>query len=106
MRSERHRKPSIFSAYLDELKVTLSSLIGNVGQMWVPLLTVLAYHTAIIVGILSQKVLRAVVAVDVDFSQCIVSGSLFTAFTNLRLQPGKQQFEPLKNVDTVKILKL
>lgn len=79
------------AAHLDELKVTLSPLIGNAGQMWVPLLTVAAHHPAVIVSIFSQEALRAVVAVDVDLGKSIVSGRFFTAFLTPGLQPGKQQ---------------
>lgn len=41
------------SAYLYELKITLPSLISNTGQVGVPLLTVFAYNTAVIEGVLT-----------------------------------------------------
>lgn len=91
-----HGQLSTSATHLDELKVTLPPLIGDTGQMGVSLLTVAAHHAAVIVGILSQEALGAVVAVNVDFSQCIVSGRLLAAFLNPGLQPGKQQLEPLK----------
>lgn len=80
---------SISAAHLNELKVTLPPLIGNTGQMWVSLLTIPAHHAAVIVGILSQEALGVVVAVNVDFGQCIVDGRLLTAFMNPGLQPGE-----------------
>lgn len=51
---------------IDEFLVTLSSLVGHAGQVGVPLLTVLAHHAAVVVGVLTQEALRVVVAVDVD----------------------------------------
>lgn len=53
---------------MDELLVTLPSLISHTGQMGVPLLAILAHNTAVIVGVLSEEALRVVVAVDVDLS--------------------------------------
>lgn len=53
---------------MDELLVTLPSLISHTSQMGVPLLAVLANHAAVIVWVFSEEALRVVVAVDVDLS--------------------------------------
>lgn len=81
---------SISAAHLDELKVTLPPLPGKAGQMWVPLLRVLAHHKAVVVGILSQEALGAA-AVNADLGERTVSGRLLTAFMAPGLQPEKQQ---------------
>lgn len=80
--------------YIDQLQITLSTLVGHTGQMRVPLLTVLANNTTVIVGILTQEPLWVVVAVNVYLGQCIVSGRLLTALVNSRFQPGQKQLQP------------
>lgn len=74
------QKENTTDPYIDQLLVTLSSLVGNTGQMGVSLLTVLSNHTAVVVWVLSQETFWVVVAVDVDLCQSIMSGGFFTAF--------------------------
>lgn len=74
--------------------VALSSLISHTSQMGVPLFTVLAHHTAVIVWVLSEESLRVIVAVDVDLSQGIVGSRFFTSLMNTGFQPGQQQLQP------------
>lgn len=78
---------------MDELLVTLSSLISHTGQMGVPLLAVLAHHATIIIGVLSEEALRVVVAVDVDLSQGIMGSRFLTALVDTGLQPRKKQLQ-------------
>lgn len=78
---------------MDQLLVTLSSFISHTGQVGVPFLTVLAHHTAVVIGVLPQEAFRVVVAVDVDLGQGVVGGGLFAAFMNTSLQPGQQQLQ-------------
>lgn len=61
--------------------------------MGVSFLTVLAHHTAVVVGVLPQEALRVVVAVYVDLGQGVVGGRLLATFMNTSLQPGKQQLQ-------------
>lgn len=82
--------------YINQLLVTLSSLVGYASQVGVSLFTVLSYHAAVIVRILPQETLRIVVAVDVDLGQSIMGGGLLTAFVDARLQPRQQQFQSVR----------
>ena len=82
---------------IDEFLVTLSSLVGHTGQVGVPLLTVLAHHAAIVVGVLTQEALRVVVTVDVDLGQGIVGSGLLTALMDTGLQPGQEKLQPEEN---------
>lgn len=61
--------------------------------MGISLLTVLAHHTAVVVGVLSQEPLRVVVAVNVDLGQGVVGCRLLTTFMNTSLQPRQQQLQ-------------
>lgn len=78
---------------IDEFLVTLSSLVGHAGQVGVPLLTVLAHHAAVVVGVLTQEALRVVVTVDVDLGQGIVGSWLLTALMDTGLQPRQEQLQ-------------
>lgn len=69
-------------SYMDQLLVTLPSFISYTGQVGVPFLTVLAHHTAVIIGVLPQEAFRVVVAVNVDLGKGVVGGRLFAAFMN------------------------
>lgn len=82
--------------HVDQLLVTLSSFVGNAGQVRVPLFTVLSDHAAVVVRVLTQETLGVVVAVDVDLGQCIVGGRLLAAFVDARLQPRQQQLQPVR----------
>jgi hypothetical protein len=82
-------KPTEFScihAYLDEVFVALSPLVGNAGQMGVPLLTVATNHTAIVELVLAKVALRIVVTVDVDLGEGVVGGRLLYSFMDTRLK--------------------
>lgn len=79
---------------MDQFLVTLSSFVGHTGQVGVSLLTVLAHHAAVVVGVLPQETLGVVVAVNVDLGQGIVGSRLLTTFVNTSLQPGQQQLQP------------
>jgi len=67
---------------MNQLLVTLSSLVGHAGQVGVSLLAVLAHHAAVVEGVLPQEALGVVVAVDVDLGQGVVGGGLFATFMN------------------------
>lgn len=86
---------------MDELLVTLSSLISHTGQMGVPLLAVLAHHTAVIEGVFSEEALRVVVAVDVNLSQSIMGSRFLTALVNASLQPRQKQLQSVIQIKTV-----
>lgn len=86
-------------AHIDQLLVTLSSLISYTCQMGVSLLTVLSHHTAVIVRVFPQEAFRVVVAVNVDLGQSIVGCWLFTAFMDTRLEPGQEQLQPARTAD-------
>lgn len=73
--------------YIDELLVTLSSLICHTGQVRVSLLAVLSHHTAVIVRVFPQEAFGVVIAVDVDLCQGIMGSRFFTTFVDTRLQP-------------------
>lgn len=81
--------------------VTLSSLISHTGQMGVPLLAVLAHHTAVIEGVFSEEALRVVVAVDVNLSQSIMGSRFLTALVNAGLQPRQKQLQSVIQIKTV-----
>lgn len=85
---------SYFPTHINEFLVTLSSLVGHAGQVGVPLLTVLAHHAAVVVGVLTQEALRVVVTVDVDLGQGIVGSRLLTALVDTGLQPGQEKLQP------------
>lgn len=72
-------------SYVNQLLVTLSSFVSHAGQVGVSFLTVLAHHAAVVIGVLPQKALGVVVAVDVDLGQGVVGGGLFAAFMNTSL---------------------
>lgn len=72
-------------SYVNQLLVTLSSFVSHAGQVGVSFLTVLSHHAAVVVGVLPQKALGVVVAVDVDLGQRVVGGGLFAAFMNTSL---------------------
>lgn len=57
-------------------------LISNAGQMRVPLFTIFANYTAVIVRILTKEPLWIIITVNVDFGQGIMSRRFFTAFMN------------------------
>lgn len=78
---------------MNQLLVTLSSLIRHTGQVGVSFLTVLAHHAAVVKGVLPQKAFGVVVAVDVDLGQGVVGGGLLAALVNASLQPGQQQLQ-------------
>lgn len=86
---------------MDELLVTLSSLVSHTGQMGIPLLAVLAHHAAVIEGVLSEEALRVVVAVDVDLSQCIMGSRFLTALVDTSLQPRQKQLQSVKEIKIV-----
>lgn len=86
---------------MDELLVTLSSLISHAGQMGVPLLAVLAHHATIIIGVLSEEALRVVVAVDVDLSQGIMGSRFLTALMDTGLQPRQKKLQSVKEIKIV-----
>lgn len=86
---------------MDELLVTLPSLISHTGQMGVPLLAVLAHYTTVIVGVLSEEALRVVVAVDVDLSQGIMCSRFLTALVDAGLQPRQKQLQSVIQIKTV-----
>lgn len=67
---------------MDQLLVALPSFVSHAGQVGVALLAVLAHHTAVVVGVLPQKALGVVVAVDVDLGQGVVGGGLFAALVD------------------------
>lgn len=69
-------------ANLYEFQITLPPLISNAGQMRVPLFTIFANYTAVIVRILTKEALWIIITVNVDFGQSIVSCRFFTAFMN------------------------
>lgn len=73
---------SYTSTHINELLVTLATLISHTSQMRVSLLAVFAHHTAVIEWILTEKALRVVVTVNVDFSQSIMSCGFLTAFVD------------------------
>lgn len=72
-------------SYMDQLLVTLSSLVGHAGQVGVSLLAVLAHHPAVVEGVLPQEALGVVVAVDVDLGQGVVGGGLLAALVDASL---------------------
>lgn len=78
---------------MNQLLVTLSSFIGDTGQVGVSFLTILAHHAAVVVGVLPQETLRVVVAVDVDLGQGVVGGRLLATFMDTSLQPRQQQLQ-------------
>lgn len=80
--------------HINKLQIALATLISHTRQMRVSLLTILPHHTAVIVGILAQKPFGIVVAVNVDFSQCIVRSWFLTAFVNSGFQPRKEELQP------------
>lgn len=69
----------------DELQIALSSLISYTGQMRISLLTVFANDSAVVERVLLQEALRCVVAINVDFGQCIVGSWLLTTFMDTGL---------------------
>lgn len=78
---------------MNQLLVTLSSFIGDAGQVGVSFLTILAHHAAVVVGVLPKEALWVVVAVDVDLGQGVVGSRLLATFMNTSLQPGQQQLQ-------------
>lgn len=58
--------------------------------MGVSLFAVLSNYTAVVEWIFSQETFWVVVAVNVDLCQSVVSGGLFAAFVDPRLQPREQ----------------
>ena len=62
--------------HLDELVIALSPLVGNAGEMGVPLLAVPSHYPAVVELVLTQESLRVVVAVDVDLRKGVVRGRL------------------------------
>ena len=73
-------------AHLDEVFVTLSPLVGDTGQVGVPLLTVATNHAAVIELVLAEVALWVVVAVDVDLGEGIVSGRLLHSLMDTGLK--------------------
>lgn len=81
--------------------IAVAPLIGNTGQVGVPLLRVLAHHQGIIVGVGSQEVLWVVVAVYNDLAQSIVHVRVMTALTHQVLQEGVQQLQPASSCQCI-----
>lgn len=73
--------------HFDELQITLSSLVGYTCQVRVSLLAVFSNDGAVIERVLLQEALRRVVAVNVNFGQCIVGSWLLTPLVDTGLQP-------------------
>ena len=67
---------------MNQFLVTLSSFVGHTGEVGVSLLTVLAHHAAVVVGVLPQEALGVVVAVDVDLGQGVVGSRLLATFVD------------------------
>lgn len=78
--------------HMNKLQITLPTLISHTCQMWISLFTVLSHDTAIIIGVLTQKPLRVIVTVDVDFGQCVVCSWLLTTLMNSGFQPRQEKF--------------
>ena len=76
-----------------QVPVTVAPLVGHAGQMGVPLLTVLAHHLAVVVGVLLEEPLCIVVPIDVDLGEGVVGGGLDAALVHARLQPGHDELE-------------
>lgn len=68
--------------HIDQLLVTLSSLVRHTGQVGVSLLAVLSYHTAVVVRVFPQEAFRVVVAVNVDLCQSVMGRGLLAAFVD------------------------
>lgn len=80
--------------HINKLQIALATLISHARQVRVSLLTILPHHAAVVVGVLTQKPFGIVVAVDVDFSQCVVCSWLLAAFVDPGFQPRKQELQP------------
>jgi hypothetical protein len=74
-----------------ERLVTLTPLVGDVGEVRVPRFTVSTDHEAVVELVRLQKVLRTVVDVYVNLSDCVEKVSIFTAFVHTSLQPRKKE---------------
>lgn len=76
--------------HLDELLVALSprSLVGGEGEIWVPLLAVLADDLGVVVLVVDEEALWVLVDVDVDLSQCVVEGRLLDPLVIPLLEPS------------------
>ena len=72
-----------------------AALVRDAGQVGVALLTVLADHGAVIVGVGGQEVLGVVVAVHNDLAQRVVHGRVGAALRHQVLQEGVQQLQPV-----------
>lgn len=86
--------PPATLTHLDELLITLASLICHTRQVRVSLLTVATHNATIVELVLTQESLWVVVGVNVDLGQCIVSGWLLRTLVDARLKPWQQELQP------------
>ena len=85
-------------AHLDQLLITLASLIRHTRHVGIPLLAVAAHHTAVIELVLTQELLqtlRDVVGVNVDLDKGIMGGWLLHSLLDAGLQPRQEQIQPV-----------
>lgn len=78
---------------VDKRIVAVPPLVCGARQVGVPLLTVLANHQRVIVGVGGQEVLWVVVGIDDDFAQSVVHGGVLAALAHQMLQEGVQQLQ-------------
>lgn len=83
----------------NELKVILALAVGNVRQVWVTSLAVLAHLQSVVQVVLLQELFRVVVRVDVDLGQRVVDGLLLVAGGQSRLQEWQQKLQPVAGFD-------
>lgn len=76
---------------MNQFVIAQAAFVGDARQMGVALFAVLANDLAVVVLVLSEEVLRVVVAVNVDLRNGIVSRWIDTTLARLPLQPRQKQ---------------
>ncbi|PNY29194.1 Uncharacterized protein TCAP_00893 [Tolypocladium capitatum] len=84
---------------VDQLQVVLALGVGNIGQVGVALLAVLAHGQGVILVVLFEELFRVVVRVDVDLGKRIVNGLLLVTRPQGGFQEGQQKLEAVSRLD-------
>ena len=76
--------------YIDQFHITCASFVGDTRQMRITFLAVFAHHSAVIMRILSKKLLRIAVRIDVDLRQSVVHAGIGASIVDTCFQPRQE----------------